>query len=140
MSRSSEYPAQWAVTAKRRGQPTLHTRNPASLTARAILFVFLAGYLSLAQPGICPCWLLKDVHDLHPHPAGHPELPHTHDYLFGMFASAPALATNIPVETPSVLLALTSLQGLWRSPVDANLGEQASGRPPPTPPPQRLPA
>jgi hypothetical protein len=110
------------------------------ITPKVMLFAFMAGYLCLAQPGICPCWLLKDVHDIHPHPAGHPEQPHSHDYLFEMFASAPALAPGLPLEPPSVLLDLTSLRGVWRDHAEGYPGEESAGPSPPTPPPEPRPA
>jgi hypothetical protein len=111
-----------------------------TLPARTLLFAFMAGFMSLAQPGICPCWLLNDVHDIHPHPAGHPEIPHSHDYLFAMFASAPALPPSLPLEPPSVLLDLASLRGVWRNHAEADLGQASTGPPPPTPPPETVTA
>jgi hypothetical protein len=42
----------------------------------AAVFIFLAGLTTFAQPGICPGCLIGDVHNLHPHPGGHPERPY----------------------------------------------------------------
>jgi hypothetical protein len=94
--------------------------------------------MSLAQPGICPCWLLKDVRDIHPHPAGHAEMPHSHLYLFQMFDSAPAIAPQLPVVSPAVFLQHLSARGLWRGSIYAAPGEASDFPPPPTPPPETL--
>lgn len=127
------------VARGRTPSPCVHARR-GRFTARVMLFVFLAGYLSLAQPGICSCWLLQDVRHVHPHPAGHADQPHSHDYLFEMFASAPALVPVLPLERPSVLLDLTSMRGVWRNHSEANPGEETPGPSPPTPPPEPRPA
>ncbi len=106
------------------------------LRGPGLALAFMAAYLSLAQPGICPCWLIKDVHDIHPHPAGHADVPHSHDYLFEMFASAPAVAPSLPAQSPSFFLQHVSARGVWRGFSEANPGKPSEPPPPPTPPPE----
>ena len=58
-------------------------------------------------PGVCPCWLMFDPAHHHPHFDGHPEQPHSHEYLLDLFESQTAPAApmvfvteyhnNIPV-------------------------------------------
>ncbi len=83
--------------------------------ALAAILVCLAGLMALAQPGICPCWLLADVEHLHPHPAGHPERPHSHGYLSDLFMSGmPAVAEPTLVPAATLILAL-ALAARWRT-------------------------
>jgi hypothetical protein len=85
-----------------------------SLVLSGIASWLLAGYMALAQPGICACWLLKDVQHVHPHLDAHPERPHSHDYLF-QISSAQTITTAPPTPEPALrLIDLLSLTGLWR--------------------------
>ncbi len=108
-------------------------QNPPRLFLAVALF--LAGFMALAQPGLCPCWLMADVAANHPHPDGHPERPHSHDYLFEMFASglaAPPPRAVIPARlfvahlASQGLLRLTAIEGLAPA-----IGWQAALEPPP---------
>jgi len=77
------------------------------------LLIFLIVLTTFAQPGICPCWLMLDVR--HPHPDGHPEQKHPHDYLDDLFsAGTPAVATLLLV-TAHTLIAVLALGKLWQS-------------------------
>jgi len=103
------------------------------------LAIFLAGYTSLAQPGLCPCWLMRDVRRYHPHVDRHPEHPHSHGYLLDLFnAEAVAVAPSLPIPAQTLIL-LLALGGLWRR--IGHLAESVTPwiAPPPTPP-QRLAA
>ncbi|MGH2606254.1 MAG: hypothetical protein ACRDG5_06650, partial [Anaerolineales bacterium] len=52
------------------------TRGVVLATACLVLLI------ALAQPGLCPCWLLRDTDVVHPHLIA-PESPeHPHDFLF----------------------------------------------------------
>jgi hypothetical protein len=104
------------------------------LTLAALLLVI--GLTVLAPPGLCPCWLLADVREIHPHPFLRPELPHPHNYLFELFqADSPAVAPVIP--SPAyVLLALLGLSALWRPVMHQPLTAKGWAAPPPVPPPR----
>lgn len=59
-------------------------------------WVFLAIYMSFAQPGIPPCWLKARACEIHVHLSKqHEETPHPHDYLFDLSKtnSVPVLPT-----------------------------------------------
>jgi hypothetical protein len=102
----------------------------------AATLVFLAGLTAFAQPGFCPCWLLADVHDIHPHPAGHPQRPHSHGYLFELFMSGvPAVAEPALVPAATLILALALAAG-WRIVGALELFPQPWVPPPQTPPPR----
>ena len=98
--------------------------------------LFLAGYLTLAQPGLCPCWLMADVLKYHPHPFTHPERPHPHGYLFEIFnAESAAVAPPLPLPARTLILAL-ALSGLWLW-IGSHTAIVANWMaPPPTPPPR----
>jgi len=100
------------------------------------LLLFLAGYLTLAQPGLCPCWLIADVQKYHPHLFAHPERPHPHGYLFEIFnAESVAVAPPLPIPARTLILA-SAISSLWW-----HIGSHAFSvadwaAPPPTPPPR----
>ena len=90
-----------------------------------LLCVFIIALTALTQPGLCPCWLMIDIHAHHPHPDGHPDRPHSHDYLDDLFsAGTPALVT-LNLVTAHSLLALLALGSLWQA--NANERLTASG-------------
>ncbi len=77
------------------------------------LLIFLAGFMALAQPGLCPCWLVRDVRLYHPHPGGHPERPHSHGYLLELFnAESAAVASPLPIPARTLILFL-ALSTVW---------------------------
>src|SRR5574337_1976323 len=79
------------------------------------LLVFLAGVTALAQPGLCPCWLVPDVRTDHPHPFAHSERPHPHDYLLELFnAETAAVAPQLPIPARTLILVLAISGLLWR--------------------------
>ena|SRR3989304_10459808 len=100
------------------------------------LAIGLAVMVSLAQPGICPCWMLSDVRQLHPHLFNQPQTEHSHQYLLEY--NQTVMAQVVPALVPQVtlLVALLSLAGLsWRieSWVDLPAGWASS---PESPPPE----
>lgn len=94
--------------------------------------VLLAAF---APPGLCPCWLLRDVAVVHPHVIA-PESPdHPHDYLFDLHAAtadAAVAVTWIPVGAVLTALAAASLWHSARDPFLHRLDRQPRPlRPPP---------
>jgi len=78
-----------------------------------LALVGLSLWLSLAQPGLCPCWMLADVTHHHPHPAGNAHKPHSHDYLWELFRAT--LASVAPQVLSALALMLACLAAcLWR--------------------------
>ena len=78
-----------------------------------IVILYTAFLVILIQPGVCPCWLLKDP-DLahHPAAAGAP-LEHHCDFQSVDSSAAPAV---VQAPTPaSVLIAMIASAGVWRS-------------------------
>ncbi len=67
--------------------------------------VFWAIYTIFAQPGLPSCWLERKACEVHPHPDGHPERPHSHQYLFDDMEAA-GLALPQQVIPASLLLRL----------------------------------
>lgn len=108
-----------------------------SFALTSVLTWLFAGYLSFAQPGICPCWLIQDVRHIHPHLDAHPELPHSHAYLFEMFSTM--LSTPPPLPEPALeLIGATSLTHLRRLLAEP-LISGAIWAAPLSPPPPRAP-
>jgi hypothetical protein len=106
---------------------------------RALLLpILLAGFLALAPPGLCPCWLNRDVARVHPHPYGHAEIPHDHGYLFDLYSSEPAQSPPILLAPQDVIDYLVALGGLWSHAALPVLGSVGWSGPPSEPPP-RLP-
>ena len=114
----------------------MHTSRLAQLLTFLIL-TLLAGYLTLTQPGLCPCWLMAGAD--HPHPAGAASGPHGHGYLVDLFqAESPAALP--PVVLPAAMLAmLLGAGGLWLPPHPRAVPSGGWNAPPQTPPPRRLP-
>ncbi len=78
-----------------------------------ILIVLLVGFVALAQPGLCPCWLMLDISAHHPHPDGHPERPHSHGYLADLFQTDTVAAIPLLVVPAQTLIAQHALGALW---------------------------
>lgn len=85
------------------------------------LLVLLIGLTALAQPGLCPCWLMQDVRAHHPHPDGHPERSHAHDYLDDLFSAGTPALVNLSLITARSLLGLLALGSLWRAAANERL-------------------
>lgn len=98
--------------------------------------IVLVGLVALAQPGLCPCWLIADVREYHPHPDGRPQQPHDHDYLFDMFHAQTAVALVVWLAPASALLVLWALGSLWRLIAGHSLPGQSWSTSPLTPPPR----
>lgn len=79
-----------------------------------LTLVGLSLWLSLAQPGLCPCWMLSDLEHNHPHPSGHSHEPHAHDYVWELFRAS--LASVAPQVFSALALMLASLAAcLWQA-------------------------
>ena len=104
------------------------------------LLLFLAGYLALTQPGLCPCWLIREVRIYHPHPFAHPERPHPHDYLFELYNSQTVASTpSLPTPARALILAL-ALGALWLYVAHTTVAILGWAAHPPIPPPRLAPA
>ncbi len=110
-----------------------HTRARLSLAA---VLVFLAGLTALAQPGLCPCWLIGDVRTHHPHFDGRPERPHHHNYLFEMFPAGAAVLAEPNLLPAASLILLLGLAVLWQSRHVAAIFSRPWAALPVTPPPR----
>jgi hypothetical protein len=103
-----------------------------------VAVVLLAPYIAFTPPGLCPCWLMMEPGQFHPHPSGRPDHPHTHDYLFDLFQSQTATATPLALLPAGLLIALQAASGL-RRPLPDVVHDGASWTPlPPRPPPRLL--
>lgn len=101
------------------------------------LLIFLAGFTALAQPGLCPCWLVRDVRIYHPHPDSHPERPHPHGYLLELFnAESAAVAPPLPIPARTLILFL-ALSTVWWCVGSYAPSLTGWAFPPSTPPPRR---
>jgi hypothetical protein len=101
-----------------------------------VLLIFLAAYMALAQPGLCTCWLIRDVHTYHPHLAADPERPHSHFYLIEFYNSQ-TVANAPPFLTPARTLILAlALGGLWRRISHTTMFVAGWTSPPLIPPPR----
>jgi len=96
----------------------------------AILFV------TFMPPGLCPCWLMRDVRALHPHPGGFPERPHRHDYLFEIFQSQPAAEVELATNPVGMLIEQLLNNSLWQARQVSTLFIPGWHALPPTPPPR----
>jgi hypothetical protein len=68
--------------------------------------LFLAGYTTLAQPGLPPCWVEKHACESHPHFSRHQaETSHSHEYLFDLSQSQVAQDLSPLLFPVSLLLA-----------------------------------
>ena len=112
------------------------TANARSRLSLAAILVFLAGLTTLAQPGLCPCWLIGDVRTNHPHFDVHPERPHHHNYLFEMFPAGVAVLSKPNLLPAASLILLLGLAVLWQSRRDALVFSRPWAPVPLTPPPR----
>lgn len=92
--------------------------------------------LVLTPPGVCPCWLMFDPAEHHPHPDGHPERPHTHDYLLDYFRSQTAVAVPDLSLPAALLIALQASSGLRQPLGHAEAHAAGWSAAPLTPPPE----
>lgn len=74
----------------------------------------LAIFIALAQPGVCSCWLMVDVAHNHPHPDGHPERPHAHDYLADLFSANVAITVLPFIFSILAFIASIYASALWQ--------------------------
>ncbi len=74
------------------------------------LLILLAALTAFAQAGLCPCWLMADVAQYHPHPDGHPEKLHSHNYLNDLFQSQVIVIATLAFVTARMLIALLESQ------------------------------
>jgi hypothetical protein len=100
------------------------------------ILVFLASLTAFAQPGLCPCWLIEDVGEVHPHFDRHPERPHAHNYLFEMFPAGTAVLAEPGLLPAASLILLLGLAALWQPRHDATIFSRARAPLPLTPPPR----
>jgi hypothetical protein len=110
--------------------------NARSRLSLMAVLVFLAGFTALAQPGLCPCWLIGDVRDYHPHFNGRPQRPHHHNYLFEMFPAGAAVLAEPTLLPAASLILLLGLAALWQSRRDAVIFSRPWAPLPFTPPPR----
>jgi hypothetical protein len=84
---------------------------PVKIAVVSIL-LWVALLTGLMPPGVCPCWLMPDPAHQHPHPGGHSDQPHSHDYLLDLFESqtVPGL-TAMPISV-AFWLAVLAASGL----------------------------
>ncbi|HVN54240.1 MAG TPA: hypothetical protein VMT46_07910 [Anaerolineaceae bacterium] len=78
------------------------------------ILLLLAAYTLFAQPGLPACWLEAQPCASHPHPFGHAEEPHSHDYLLDMVLSGAAPAAPIVFAPLAEILALMGLADIFR--------------------------
>ena len=74
------------------------------------LLILLAALTAFTPPGLCPCWLVADVARYHPHPDGHPEKPHAHNYLNDLFQSQVIVIATLTFITARMLIAILESQ------------------------------
>jgi len=108
-------------------------RSRGALGPTLLLQVVLAGFLTLAQPGICSCWML---HHVHPHPFAHSELPHDHGYLFWYYSSSPAQTAPALPGGDEVHARLRNLSNQWSEVSERLPGSPRWSSPPSIPPPR----
>lgn len=110
------------------------------LVSLSIVFSFqiwLAFYTALAQPGLCACWLIADVKNVHFHPPGvDPHKTHAHDYLFELYHVQPASVAP-QLESAHELMQRLAAHSLWRPTVGESVWAHG-WRSIPEPPPPRV--
>jgi len=103
---------------------------------------FLAAYLWLAQPGLCPYWLVGDVARLSAEPADtlhHPHHHHDHNQRRQLFVTTMAPALPQPLLALADLLAWLAATAPRLCLAERRLVFASVSLAPPLPPP-RLPA
>ncbi len=76
--------------------------------------LFWAIYTMFAQPGLPPCWLERKACEVHPHPDGHPERPHSHGYLFEDMQAAGAAIPQTITPAHMILRLLQQVHITWK--------------------------
>lgn len=85
--------------------------------ATTLLLCLLAAYLCVAQPGMCPYWVVSDRALAAPAAtadAGAPHHPHSHSQNREFFVTTTPPVVPQVVVTPTLLLALLAALGLKR--------------------------
>jgi hypothetical protein len=101
-----------------------------------LLIFFMILYSAFAQPGLPPCWLMAESCSVHPHPGGHPELPHDHGYLFDLGqANSDGIAPALPVPA-RLLIAAAYAASLLLLLADEYIFSSGWVTPPDSPPPR----
>lgn len=77
------------------------------------LLLLLVVVTALAPPGLPACWLELEPCTLHPHPAHHPDVPHSHEYLLEDVQAVPAAAVPSVVIPAYLLIALLGQSSVW---------------------------
>jgi hypothetical protein len=107
----------------------------------ATLLAFMACYLCLAQPGMCPYWMIGDVSTLSATPTGgehaHHQAQHNHSQQRDFFLATTAPALPQVTLTAAALLALLAAAALQMSVIERRVTVVA-WRPLPLFPPPRL--
>ncbi len=100
--------------------------------------VFLAGYLCLAQPGMCPYWMIGDVSILSGPPASgeHARPQHNHNENRDNFLATVAPALPQVVLSAAALLALLAARAMQIVLRAGRLTLTSWQRVPPAPPPR----
>ena len=73
---------------------------------------------------------------VHPHPFGHPEIPHSHEYLFDMSNGLVAVVTPFELDAAATLIALMAMTNLWVLLSDQTFFIQGKEPVPELPPPK----
>jgi hypothetical protein len=76
--------------------------------------IFLAVYTFFAPAGLPSCWLEKKACEIHPHPGGHAELPHSHEYLFEDMQADGVAIPEQAIPTGLLLRFLQQVSISWR--------------------------
>ncbi len=105
-------------------------------TARHLLLACLLALTVLAQPGLCPCWLIANVEDIHPHRAGNANRPHDHEYLFEMFPSQLAAVLDLAPNPVGRLIEHLLNSSVWQASGENDVLAFVWSQAPPTPPPR----
>jgi hypothetical protein len=97
------------------------------------LIIFWALFTFFAQPGTPACWLEKTACEAHPHPDGHPERPHSHQYLFDdtQSTSSTVPQRTIPAWQYLKMLRENSIARQLHQPAITLHGWEVSFEPPP---------
>lgn len=109
------------------------------LAALSVAFSFqiwLAFYTALAQPGLCACWLIADVKQVHFHPPGvDPHKSHSHEYLFELYHVQPASVAP-QLESARELIQRLAAHSLWRPSLSNSISAPSWLLIPESPPPR----
>lgn len=103
----------------------------------ALGFLF-ALYLALTPPGLCPCWLMFDPAEHHPHFDAHAQQPHDHNYLFEYFQSQTVAVVPLWLVPIALLISWQAASGLRRQIASEIVAALGWALDPLTPPPRSL--